>query len=260
MPGVFVAGFNGVKAIFQSVGTGQPLSWTGFTMALAVLCLFTMLFGRFFCGWVCSFGALGDFVYWLSGLVQKKLLRRKKQFRLPERWLPWGQKLKYLILATVVVLCALNLYGTLGVWSPWEAFSMLTALRLPPMGLAAALLVLIIVGMALQERFFCQFLCPMGAVFSLLPILPFAQLRRAADRCPSGCQLCRRQCPGSVRMDEDTLRTGECIACDRCAITCPHANLSRWDRLLLRRPWIGALLKAAAFFALGAALGLCRFF
>ena len=134
MPGVFVAGFNGVKAIFQSVGTGQPLSWTGFTMALAVLCLFTMLFGRFFCGWVCSFGALGDFVYWLSDLVQKKLLRRKKQFRLPERWLPWGQKLKYLILATVVVLCALNLYGTLGVWSPWEAFSMLTALRLPPSG------------------------------------------------------------------------------------------------------------------------------
>ena len=92
-----------------------------------------------------------------------------------------------------------------------------------------------------------------------LPILPFGQLRRAADRCPSGCELCKRRCPVSVRMDEDNLRKGECIACERCADTCPHGNLSRWDRTLLRRPWIGAVLKAAAFFALGAALGLCRF-
>lgn len=261
MPGAFVAGFNGVKAIFQAVGAGRPLAWTGFTMALVVLCLFTIVFGRFFCGWVCAFGALGDFVYRLSGLVQVKLFRRKKPFRLPERWLPWGQKLKYLILAAIVVLCALNRYSALGLWSPWEAFSLLTALRLPPAGsgVAVALLVLIVVGMAMQERFFCQFLCPMGAVFSLLPILPFGQLRRAADRCPSGCELCKRRCPVSVRMDEDNLRKGECIACDRCADTCPHGNLSRWDRRLLRFPWIGAVLKAAVFFALGAALGLCRF-
>lgn len=260
MPGAFVAGFNGVKAIFQAVGTGRPLSWTGFTMAFAVLCLFTMLFGRFFCGWVCAFGALGDFTYWLSGLVQKKLFGRKRQLRLPERWLPWGQKVKFLVLAAIVVLCALNLYSSLGVWSPWEAFSLLTALRLPHAGSAVVLLIVILVGMALQERFFCQFLCPLGALFSLLPILPFAQLRRAADRCPSGCQLCRRQCPVSVRMDADNLRKGECIACDRCADTCPYGNLSRWDRALLRHPWIGAVGKAAVFFGLGSALGLCRFF
>ena len=119
-----------------------------------------------------------------------------------------GQKLKYLILAAIVVLCALNCYSALGIWSPWEAFSLLTALRLPQegSGVAVLLLVLIVVGMALQERFFCQFLCPMGAVFSLLPILPFGQLRRAADRCPSGCELCKRRCPVSVRMDEDNLR------------------------------------------------------
>ena len=144
MPGAFVAGFNGVKAIFQAVGTGQPLSWTGFTMALAVLCLFTMLFGRFFCGWVCAFGALGDFTYWLSGLVQKKLFGRKRQLRLPERWLPWGQKVKFLVLAAIVVLCALNLYSSLGVWSPWEAFSLLTALRLPHAGSAVVLLIVLV--------------------------------------------------------------------------------------------------------------------
>ena len=63
MPGAFVAGFNGVKTIFQAIGTGKPLPWNGFTMALAALCVCTVLFGRYFCGYVCAFGTLGDFVY-----------------------------------------------------------------------------------------------------------------------------------------------------------------------------------------------------
>ena len=33
-------------------------------------------------------------------------------------------------------------------------------------------LLLIMLGMAWEERFFCKFLCPMGGIFSLLPILP----------------------------------------------------------------------------------------
>ena len=33
------------------------------------------------------------------------------------------------------------------------------------------ILLLLMVGMCVQERFFCRFFCPMGAVFSLLPVL-----------------------------------------------------------------------------------------
>lgn len=63
----------------------------------------------------------------------------------------------------------------------------------------------------------------------------------------------------TVTVDEDNLRKGECIACERCANGCPYGNLSRWDRALLRQPWIPAVIKAALLFALGVALGLCRF-
>ena len=109
-----------------------------FALSLLGLCGFTILFGRFFCGYVCAFGSLGDAVYALSGLVQKKLLRRKKQLRLPEQAMRWGQKVKYLVLAGIVVLCAAGVYGKLSGTSPWEVFSRLTALRLPPEGLASA--------------------------------------------------------------------------------------------------------------------------
>ncbi len=94
----------------------------------------------------------------------------------------WGQKVKYLLLAGLVALYVTRQEKLLTGASPWEVFSRLTALRLPPegFGVGIGLLVLILLGMAVQPRFFCQFLCPMGAVFALLPVLPFARLHRQA--------------------------------------------------------------------------------
>ena len=84
MPGAFVAGFSGVKHLFQWIGAGELLRLDSFVLSLIGLCGFTVLFGRFFCGYVCAFGGLGDFVYWLSGLVQKKLLHRKPKLGKPK--------------------------------------------------------------------------------------------------------------------------------------------------------------------------------
>ena len=52
-------------------------------------------------GYACAFGSLGDAVWALSGLVQKKLFHRKKPLRLPERAVLWGQKAKYLLLSLI---------------------------------------------------------------------------------------------------------------------------------------------------------------
>ena len=81
MPGAFVAGFNGVKLLFQRIGAGEVLQADSFTLSLLGLCGFTLLFGRFFCGYVCAFGGLGDAVYALSSLIQKKLFHRRAPFR-----------------------------------------------------------------------------------------------------------------------------------------------------------------------------------
>ena len=202
MPGAFVAGFNGVKQLFLRIGHGEVLQLDSFTLSLLGLCGFTILFGRFFCGHVCAFGSLGDGVWWLSGLVQKKLLHRKKQFQLPEKAVRRGQKVKFVVLAVIVGLCTAGVYSRLTGWSPWEVFSRLTALRTPPagFGLGIALFVLILIGMAVQPRFFCQFLCPMGAVFALLPVLPFAQLHRDGENCIPGCSACAHRCPVDLKL------------------------------------------------------------
>jgi polyferredoxin len=261
MPGAFVAGFSGVKYLFQTIGAGEQLAVNSFGKALVGLVLFTILFGRYFCGYVCAFGSLGDFVYWLSGLVQKKLFRRKKQVSLPKKALPWLQKVKYLILAAIIVLCTLGVYGTLSGTSPWEVFSRLSALKGVPSGylIGTGLLVLILVGMAVQERFFCQFLCPMGAVFSLLPILPWGMLRRKKESCITGCNVCANQCPVGLKLEPDGFRNGECIGCEKCAAACPRGNLTHPEQKLISNPLIPTVIKAVLFFVLGVFLGFCRF-
>ena len=80
-----MARFSGVKQIFLHIGAGEVLSVDSFTLSLLGLCGFTLLFDRFFCGYACAFGSLGDAVWALSGLIQKKLFHRKKPLRLPER-------------------------------------------------------------------------------------------------------------------------------------------------------------------------------
>ena len=262
MPGAFVAGFNGVKQLFLHIGTGSVLQLDSFTLSLLGLCGFTILFGRFFCGYVCAFGGLGDLVYWLSGLVQKRALHRKKQFGLPQKAVLWGQKVKDLVLLFIVAMCVANRYGRLQGTDPWEVFSCLTALRTPPegFGIGIALFVLILVGMAIQPRFFCQFLCPMGAVLALLPVLPAAQLHRNGKNCIPGCNACANRCPVDLKLNDDSLRSGECISCEACVGTCPRSNISRWDTALGGRFWVGAAAKAVVFFIMGVCLGFCRFF
>ena len=222
MPGAFVAGFSGVKQIFLHIGAGEVLSVDSFTLSLLGLCGFTLLFDRFFCGYACAFGSLGDAVWALSGLIQKKLFHRKKQLRLPERAVLLGQKVKYLLLAWLVALYVTRQEKMLTGASPWEVFSRLTALH-------------------------------------LLPVLPFARLHRQSDGCIPGCNACKQQCPVCLKLEETSLRSGECIACEACVGTCPKQNIHRWDTTLCKRLWLPVLGKALLFFLLGCWLGFCRF-
>ena len=262
MPGAFVAGFNGIRYIFEQVGSQKPIAFNSFLIIFLCLCAFTILFGRFFCGFVCAFGSMGDLINWISGTVQKKLLKRKKKIQLPEKILRILQKMKYLVLAVILILCAFGLYSKVSGYDPWTVFSLLTSLRFSTAGFAggAIVLVLIMIGSAFQERFFCQFLCPLGAIFSVLPVLPFSFIQRNPDLCLKGCSNCKKVCPVSIKLEQDGFRNGECISCEKCTGVCPKKNLTRWDLRIVKYKWISVLIRAGIFFAMGCLLGLCRFF
>ncbi len=257
-PSLFTGAFSGVKYIFTQIGLSQPLEPVSFVKTLAVLCLLTMLFGRFFCGYVCAFGALGDGVQFVSKVVQKKI--KKKLPAIPASVKKWLSKLPFVILTAIIILCAMGVYSSLSGYSPWDVFSMATSLnfRLGGYVLSCVLLVLILVGMAWEPRFFCRFLCPMGAVFRLLPIFPWAILRRDRSQCGKGCSACTKNCPVKISLGEGG-NAADCIRCEQCRGICPRGNISIGKKWLDEHIEVVTIIKAVLYLAAAATLGCLRF-
>lgn len=226
VPALFSQAFGGVKEIFTAIGEGKPLLWSAFTVRLIALCGATVVIGRFFCGWMCAFGALGDWIYQFSELIHKKR-KKKRKIQISEKAHRVLQKLKYVVLAGMALLCFFGENAFITQNSPWTVFSFITVgnLKMANHIVASVILIFILIGMGIQERFFCQYLCPMGAIFSLLPELPFLKLYRSKENCISHCQLCKKQCPVRMKITENSMEEGECIRCARCIVSCPGKNI-----------------------------------
>ncbi len=224
-PAVFSQAFGAIKDIATAIGKGEAITWTIFTTKLMALIIITAVAGRVFCGWACSFGAIGDWVYQIGQAIQEKI--KKKIPKLPEKVQMLMQKMKYLILLFVLLMCFIGRGDFVTKNSPWTVFSLITSGGdISEYKIGIALMIIILIGMVVKERFFCQFLCPFGAVFSLMPHIPFVKLKRRSENCIPNCTLCKRNCPVNMKLQENELREGECIVCGRCKYGCPKNNIS----------------------------------
>lgn len=236
MPSVFTTAFSGVKYVFTAVGQGKHIDVTAFIMVLAAVAVFTIIFGRFFCGFACAFGSLGDWVHALYMFICKKI--KKKPVNIKEKWKKPASYIKYMILTVIVIMCFTGAYSKYTGWSSWEVFSMLRAGNLKLGGHITGLVILIVIvaGMAVCERFFCRFLCPMGAVFALLPVLPVFSLARERNNCIKGCHACTMKCPSGIELpalnditneniEHKETSTADCFMCGKCIDICPKSNI-----------------------------------
>ena len=235
-PTVFSASFAGIKYICTQLAAKQPLEPNAFLITLIAIAAFTIIFGRFFCGFACAFGTYGDVLYAIGQLIRgkKPFQRLKKTGMLPDRGgiiNPVLGKLfrygKYIVLLVTVLLCFFNRSDLITNLSPWVIFSRLQAYKLPPadLVLAIVLFIAISVGMFLTPRFFCRFLCPLGAVFSLLPIAPFSTVRLNKENCAKSCGMCSVVCPAHLDLPDKEENIpqihSECFACAKCTYSCP---------------------------------------
>ena len=258
IPSAYTAAFNGVKYIFTQMGTRAHLEVTSFVAALIVLCVYTIVFGRFFCGFACAFGSLGDAVRALYVFICKK--RKKKPITMKASVVKKLQAVKYFVLAVIAMTCFTGAYSKAKGFSPWDVFSMLHArnFKLGGYALGVILLVLIVVGMCFQERFFCRVLCPMGAVFSILPVLPLSALRRDRAECIKGCRACTMKCPSDIELAPDTAPelSGDCFQCQKCIDTCPKGNIHTGIRALKGNEIWYTVLRAVILLVLFKFIGL----
>ncbi len=258
IPSAYAAAFGGVKYIFTQLGSGASISLTSFVSVLIVLCLYTVIFGRFFCGYVCAFGSLGDACRWLYVWVCKKL--KKKPVRIPVKAMKVLSAAKYVILAAIAALCFTGYFSKVQSASPWSVFSMLHArnLHLSYYRAGMVIFILILVGMCLQERFFCRVLCPMGAVFAILPVLSVFSLQRDRESCIRGCKACTMKCPSDIALAADTSPevAGDCFQCQKCIDVCPKSNVHLGVKVLKGNEIVLTLLRAGILLGLFLWLGI----
>mgnify|MGYP000031331524 CR=1 FL=1 len=135
LPSVYTAAFAGVKYIFTQIGASEAIGMTSFVTVLIVLCAYTILFGRFFCGFACAFGSLGDGIHAFYLWCFKK--RKKKPVLLSEKIAEKLSYLKYLVLTVIAVLCFAGVYGKARGTSPWDVFFYVACRKFPLAGIFA---------------------------------------------------------------------------------------------------------------------------
>ena len=220
-PGLFLTVFNALRDVVVALisGTFAFSALSGSLITLAVVLGVTILWGRFFCGYMCTFGALQE----LLSFAGRKLLPGMR--KVPARVDKLLKYVKYaVLLAVALFVWALQLPVDSSL-SPWGVFGALLSGNLSLMAeavptLGFGLLLAILVLSLFVERVFCRYLCPLGALFTPLSAARLFRIRRQESAC-TGCRQCTRECAMGVTVHEDLfVRSGECIDCMKCVAAC----------------------------------------
>jgi polyferredoxin len=211
----------------------------------------TIILGRVWCGWICPLGAILE-------LFGPKGTRKMRA---------WFRQIKYGLL---IVLFVMALFGSLafmwldpitilvrGVADPISVA--LGIIEMPGFKvgtlLSMTMLVLVLGLNFVEKRFWCRYLCPLGAMIGLGS--KFAWIRRRVNEVSCvKCGDCVKTCPmGAINPETIKQDPAECVMCMDCPAPCPKTAITfgrqptpRWNHEFdpSRRELIGGMATAAA--------------
>lgn len=206
--------FGGFEGLYKFATTSglfiAHTHWSNVILAVGVL-LTALVAKSAFCGWICPFGALQE---WIGALARSVGVKR----RVPPVWIDRSARyVKYVVL----------LWATLGagvsgvmVFRDVDPFHALVA----PLeaGLAASTFVLAVTLLASSviDRPWCKYACPLGALIGLMGRPSLIKMERDIAACTS-CGLCDRKCPMQVKVSTShRVASAECNNCLACAEAC----------------------------------------
>jgi len=172
-----------------------------------------MFWGRgVFCGWLCPFGAL-----------QELLNTAARRLKVPQIEVPWGLHerlwpIKYILFLGIVAasLQSLSWAFELAEIEPFKTAIIMKFVRPWPFGLYV--LILLIAGLFI-ERFFCRYLCPLGAALAIPARLRMFEWLKRRHQCGRECRICATRCTVQAIHPLGSINPNECIHCMRCQAT-----------------------------------------
>ena len=226
IPGLFEGEFAAVGNIVSCIYKGN-ISWESVKYSVWMLLATvpaTVLVGRFFCGFFCSFGAVQDLL-WLGSHRLRALFPGKRNLKKADRIFRFA---KYAVLFYFIIfvwsgVTAVKTAGPWQVFGQYVSFGHWPGLK-PLLSVGGILLLVIFIGSLFVQRFFCRYFCPMGAIYSLISQASFLKIDKPRDGCGK-CHLCTSKCPmGMDLTKKDRIAGGECISCQKCVSWCPKGN------------------------------------
>lgn len=191
---------------------------------IGILLLYGLCLGRTICGFLCPVGLIQDLLYKIKSFkIDKNRVTRALSYT------------KYIILAIFVIILPImygvqnvavpafckyicpagTLEGGIGLLSNPNNTDMFEMLG-PLFTWKLSLFILFIVFSILCYRFFCRFICPLGAIYSFFNQISFLGIKLNNEKCIN-CGKCVTIC----KMDIKTVGDRECIHCGDCVSVCP---------------------------------------
>jgi MauM/NapG family ferredoxin protein len=189
------------------------------------LLVFSWVFGRAFCGWICPLGTLLD-------IIRPLAFWQHKQKNRPSAV---NSRLRFMLLAFVLAASALSMQFA-GWFDPLVIFNRaasalfydlalfdLSNLRIFPFFVSFVFIAILVMEF-IRPRFWCRNLCPFGALLSLPA--RFSRLNRRVTNACTYCGECRQVCSMyAIGTDPHETRYTDCSFCLECESACPNNGI-----------------------------------
>ena len=217
-------------------------------IVIAALAVLTLVFGRIYCSVICPLGIMQDIFAWMG--------RKSKKYRY--RYSPEKKWLRYAVTVLFIVAIIAGVGSIVQLLAPYSAFGRIVTMLLQPVyelgnNLLATMseradsctfynvdvwlkslpvliiAVVTIVALAVLAwrggRTYCNTICPVGTVLSLLARFSWFKVRIDLDKCNT-CLLCSRNCKAScIDSKNHKIDYSRCVVCGDCLTTCKHGAL-----------------------------------
>jgi len=197
--------------VFEGISNSMALTIALITMGL--------IGGRYFCGWLCPLGALQDLSAWFGAKYKDPKYKDsgKNKFN--------PVIIKYPVLLSIILISILGYGAGIANLSPWRALLSLPKITSAWSEMKIGFIILsgIFLVSLFLSRFFCRYLCPLGAAQALFS--SFSLLSMKHDKGCTGCNKCLIDCPVDIKLSSgNNTISPECIRCMNCIEACTTGN------------------------------------